>query len=93
LTFSIGLEFSLVIDSVTRVRWRSSRLAEMLTLHERDCAVLVWLLDGWAAVLVEGWVPALVFVLVSLGDACVRLFAGGAVLVCAWDDEFGCWAD
>jgi hypothetical protein len=54
---------------------------------------LVWLLDGWAAVLVEGWVPALVFVLVSLGDACVRLFAGGAVLVCAWDDEFGCWAD
>jgi hypothetical protein len=29
-------------------------------------------------------------VLVSLGD---RLFAGGAVLVCAWDDEFGCWAD
>lgn len=55
--------------------------------------MLVWLLDGWAAVLVEGWVPALVFVLVSLGDDCVRLFAGGAVLVCAWDDEFGCWAD
>jgi hypothetical protein len=45
--------------------------------------VLVWLFDGWAAVLVEGWVPALVFALVSLGDACVRLFAGGAVLVCA----------
>ena len=70
-------------------------MAEMLTLDERDCAVLVWLLDGWDAVLVlvEGWLPALVFMLVSLGDACVRLFAGGAVLVCARDDEFGCWAD
>ena len=45
--------------------------------------MLVWLLDGWAAVLVEGWVPTLVFVLVSLGDDCVRLFAEGAVLVCA----------
>jgi hypothetical protein len=43
LTLVTGLAFSRVIDSTTRVRWVSLRLAEMLTLvvDEGDCAVLV----------------------------------------------------
>jgi len=36
-----GATFSLAIDSLTRVRWLSSRLAETLTLDELDCAVFV----------------------------------------------------
>jgi hypothetical protein len=96
LTLLTGATFSLEIDSLTRVRWPSLRLAETLTLDERDCAVLAWLFAGWAAVLVDGCVAALVFALEPAGDACDWLFVGGAVLVCAWAGEFdcaGCWAD
>jgi hypothetical protein len=46
LTLFTGATFSLAIDSPTRVRWLLLRLAETLTLDERDCAVLVWLFDG-----------------------------------------------
>jgi len=45
-TLFTGAAFSLAIDALTRVRWLSLRLAETLTLDERDCAVLVWLFDG-----------------------------------------------
>jgi hypothetical protein len=41
-----GATFSLAIDSLTRVRWLSLRLAETPTLDELDCAVLVGLFDG-----------------------------------------------
>jgi hypothetical protein len=88
LTLFAGATFSLAIDSLTRVRWLLLRLAETLTLDERDCAVFVWLFDGWAAVLVDGWSLALELALVPVGDACDRLFVGGAVLVCPWLDEF-----
>jgi hypothetical protein len=37
---------AVAIDSVTRVRWLSLRLAETLTFDDSDCAVFVWLLDG-----------------------------------------------
>jgi hypothetical protein len=93
LTLFTGATFSLATDSLTRARWLSLRLAETLTLDERDCAVLVWLFDGWAAVLVDGWVPALVLALAPAGDACDWLFVDGAVLVCAWLDEFDGWPD
>jgi hypothetical protein len=93
LALFIGATFSLAIDSLTRVRWLSLRLAETLTLDEGDCAVFVWLFDGWAAVLVDGWAPALVLALVPVGAACDWLFAGGAVLVCACVGEFDGWAD
>jgi hypothetical protein len=46
LTLFIGATFSFEIDSVTRTRWLSLRLADTLTLEEGDCAVFVWLLDG-----------------------------------------------
>jgi hypothetical protein len=46
LTLFTGATFSLAIDSLTRVRWLSLRLAETLTLDEGDCAVFVWLFDG-----------------------------------------------
>ena len=46
LTLFTGATFSLATDSLTRARWLSLRLAETLTLDERDCAVLVWLFDG-----------------------------------------------
>jgi hypothetical protein len=46
LTLFTAGAFSLVIDSLTRVRWLSLRLAEMLRLVEGDCAVLVWLFYG-----------------------------------------------
>jgi hypothetical protein len=46
LTLFTGAAFSLAIDALTRVRWLSLRLAETLTLDDRDCAVLVWLFDG-----------------------------------------------
>ena len=52
LTLFSGATFNLAIDSLTRVRWPSLRLAETLTLDELDCAALVWLFDGWVAVLV-----------------------------------------
>jgi hypothetical protein len=46
LTLFNGATFSRAIDSLTRMRWVSLRLAETLTLDELDCAVLVWLVDG-----------------------------------------------
>jgi hypothetical protein len=46
LTLFNGATFSLAIDSLTRVRWLSLRLAETLTLDEPDCAVLDWVFDG-----------------------------------------------
>jgi hypothetical protein len=41
-----GFAFSRVIDSLTRVRWLSFRLAETLALDEGDCAVLVLVFEG-----------------------------------------------
>jgi hypothetical protein len=46
LTLLSGATFSLAIDSLTRVRWLSLRLAEALTLDEPVCAVFVCVFDG-----------------------------------------------
>jgi hypothetical protein len=44
-----GFAFKRVIDSMTRARWLSFRLAETLTLEDDGCAVLAWLVAGWFA--------------------------------------------
>jgi hypothetical protein len=49
LTLVTGFAFKRVIDSMTRARWLSFRLAETLTLEDDGCAVLAWLVAGWFA--------------------------------------------
>jgi hypothetical protein len=73
-TLVTGLAFNLLIDTLTRVRSLSFRLADTLMFDDRDCAVSVWLFDGGAPALVDGGAPGLLAALLfaaAVGDDCV----------------------